>query len=73
MPFYEFRIRSQGRTIWTVEKHCHNDLDALKKAETEFGVRIWRGGQEIGRLAVQNMPSDMNGTGNLARMFAKDH
>jgi hypothetical protein len=47
MPIYQFKIRSHGSTIWVVEHYCRDDLDALEKAESEFGVRVWHNGQPV--------------------------
>jgi hypothetical protein len=47
MPLYEFRIRSQGATIWIVEHYCRDDIDALEKAETDFGVKVWHDGRPV--------------------------
>lgn len=47
MPLYEFRIRSQGSTIWIVEHYCRDDLDALEKAASDFGVRVWHNGHPV--------------------------
>jgi hypothetical protein len=63
MPLYEFRIRSQGSTIWVVEHYCRDDDDALEKADTDFGVRVWHNGRPIAHAGKKRStsPNDDNG------------
>jgi hypothetical protein len=56
MPLYEFRIRSQGSTIWTVGRFCRDDFEALEKAESEFGVRVWHKGHPVPRARTPCKP-----------------
>ena len=67
MAFYEFRTISHGRTIWTVEHCCHDDVDALDQAEKScenHQVQVWQNDKRVARVKGENEP--LNARGSLA-------
>ena len=53
MAPYEFRTVSHGKTIWTVEHYCHDDAEALDRAEKAnevFETQVWKSDVRLARV-----------------------
>ena len=53
MAIYEFRTVSKGKTLWTAEHYCRDDVDALNQAKKSYEnneIQVWRSDVRIARI-----------------------